>query len=147
MPGTASVMGNGSNTSASIVGGVIDTTGTSSYACSMPRDGTITAIAAYLSTSNAVALVGTTVRITVQLYSSATPDDLFTPAAGTSVVLAPSLTGVISIGTNSSGITNGLNIPVTAGTRLMLVYSAQVIAGLDVATTISGYASAGVNIA
>jgi hypothetical protein len=39
-----------------------------------------------------------------------------------------------------------LSVPVTPGTRLMLVYTATVTAGIDVDVTIPGYGSAGVTI-
>jgi BclB C-terminal domain-containing protein len=86
------------------------------------------------------------VTITAQLYESATPDNVFTPVAGATVTLAPPLTGVLAIGTLSSGIVTGLSIPVTAQTRLLLVYSASVTAGIDIATTIQGYMSGGLGI-
>jgi BclB C-terminal domain-containing protein len=93
-----------------------------------------------------VTLVGSTVTITAQLFSSPTPDNTFTAVPGALVTLAPPLTGIVALGTISNGITTGLAIPVTAQTRLLLVFSATVTAGLDVATVISGYASAGLGI-
>ena len=110
----------------------------------MPRDGTITSIAAYVSATAALSLIGTDLNIRAQLYSSTTPDDVFSPIATALVDLDP-LTGVISIGTNSSGITTGLNVPVTAGTRLMLVFSATAT-GITLVNTFLGNASAGVTI-
>jgi BclB C-terminal domain-containing protein len=80
------------------------------------------------------------------LYESATPDDTFTAVVGAVATLAPPLTGVISIGDVFSGVTTGLNIPVTAGTRLLLVFSAAVTAGPDLVTAIIGYLSAGLGI-
>lgn len=59
--------------------------------------------------------------------------------------LTPSLTGVISIGTLLNGSLTGLNIPVTAQTRLMLVLSATA-SGVNLINTIAGYASAGLSI-
>ena len=108
---------------------MIDLTGTAlgpiiNFAFSMPRDGTITSIAAYYSNTVALALVGTTVTITAQLFSSTTPDNTFTAIPGAVVTLAPPLTGVVALGTISSGITTGLSIPVTAETRLLMVFSA-----------------------
>jgi BclB C-terminal domain-containing protein len=144
---TNALVGFGSNLSGvSIIGGTIDLAGLSSYAFSASRDGTITSIAAYLSIAAALALVGTTITITAQLYESTTPDDTFTPVAGASVTLAPALTGIIAIGQISSGLTTGLSIPVTAGTRLLLVFSAAVTAGIDIAATVTGFASAGLSI-
>ena len=111
-----------------------------------PRGGTITDMAAYYSVAAAVALAGSTVTITAQLYSSPTPDDSFAPVPGATVTLAPPLTGAVAVGTITSGLTTGLSIPVTAGTRLMFVLSAAVTAGIDVATILTGFVSGGLNI-
>jgi len=46
-----------------------------------------------------------------------------------------------------SGIVTGLSLPVTAQTRLLMVFTATVTAGIDVAVTIPGYMSGGVCIA
>ena len=140
-------MGFGSNLSGvSILGGAIDLTGLTNFAFSAPRDGTITAIAAYLSTAVELALIGSTVTVTAQLFQSPTPDDTFTAVPGALVTLAPPFTGILAIGTTSSGITTGLAIPVTAETRLLMVFSAAVTAGIDIATAVVGYASAGLAI-
>ncbi|MFI0435851.1 MAG: exosporium glycoprotein BclB-related protein [Parachlamydiaceae bacterium] len=132
------------------ISGVIDLTGSAginlNMAFSMPRAGTITSIAAYFSTQTGLTLLGSTISITAQLYSSPTPDNSFTAVPGASVTLAPTLTGIIAAGAISNGIVTGLNIPVTAQTRLLMVYSATVTAGVDVASTIIGYASAGLTI-
>lgn len=140
--------GNGAQTP-SIVGATIDLTGGSgqslNFAFSMPRDGTITSISTYFSTTVAQALVGSTITLTGQLYESSTPDNTFTPIPGAVVTLAPALTGVVSIGTISNGITTGLSIPVTAQTRLLFVGSATAT-GLTLINTVSGYWSAGVAI-
>jgi BclB C-terminal domain-containing protein len=144
---TSSAVGFGVNLPGiSAVGGTIDLQGLTNLAFSMPRDGIITSLAAYLSVSAAVALVGSTVTITAQLYQSPTPNDIFTAVPGAVVTLTPALTGMISIGVITSGVTSGLNIPVTDGTRLLLVFSSTVTAGLDLATVVLGYASAGLGI-
>ncbi|MDT9717415.1 exosporium glycoprotein BclB-related protein [Paenibacillus sp. ClWae2A] len=149
--GTTSLIGFGSSaTGVSILGGTIDLTGTIvgpliNFAFSVPRDGVITSVAAYFSTTADLALVGSTVTITAQLFSSPTPDNAFTAVPGAVVTLAPPLTGIIALGTISNGITTGLTIPVTAQTRLLLVFSATA-AGLTLVNTVVGYASGGVNI-
>lgn len=130
----------------SAASGTISLLGLTNLAFSVPRDGVITSLAGYLSISAAVSLIGSTVTVTAQLFQSSTPDDTFVAVPGAVVTLAPPLTGLISIGDITSGITSGLNIPVTAGTRLLLVFSAAVTAGLDLATVIDGYASAGLGI-
>jgi BclB C-terminal domain-containing protein len=115
-------------------------------AFSVPRAGIIKSISAYFSSTTALTLIGSTITITAQLYQSTGPNNNFTAVPGATVTLVPPLTGLLAIGTISSGITTGLTASVSPGTRLMLVYSATVTAGIDTATTISGYASAGVTI-
>ncbi len=149
---TSSAVGFGSSaTNISITGGTIDLTGAAgtllNFAFSVPRTGTITSMAAYFSATASVSLVGTTVTITAQLYRSTTPNNTFTAVPGALVTLSPPLTGLIALGTISSGNTTGLSIPVTVGERLLLVFTSTVTAGIDVATTVAGYASAGVTIA
>lgn len=149
--GTTSLIGFGSSaTGISILGGTIDLTGTVvgpliNFAFSAPRDGLITSIAAYFSTTAALTLVGSTVTITAQLFSSPAPNNAFTAVPGALVTLAPPLTGLIALGSISNGITTGLAIPVTAETRLLLVFSATAT-GLTLLNTVVGYASGGVNI-
>ena len=149
--GTAGVVGFGSSTlGVSLLGGTIDLTGGAgillNFAFSVPRDGTITSIAAYYSNVLGLALIGSTVTITAQLYSSTTPNNIFSPIAGTVVTLAPSLTGIIALGAVSNGLSTGLSIPVTAQTRLLMVFSSTA-SGLSLINTITGYASAGITIA
>jgi len=134
----------------STVGGYMDETinleGVPNEAFSVPGNGTINSIAAYFSFNIAqpVTLTGTTVTITAQLWESTTPNDIFTPVAGTSTTLAPALTGASAQGAVSNGITTGLNIPVTPQTRLLLVFSAITTTGSS--TDILGYGSAGVKV-
>jgi len=143
---TSSGIGFGNN-----FGGIIITAGAFSainftnMAFSVPRDGTITSIAAFFSTTAALALGLSTVTITAQLFQSTAPDNDFTEVPGALVTLSPSFSGTIAIGTVSSGITTSLSIPVTAETRLLLVFS-PTVTGVDIATTILGYASAGLSI-
>ncbi|AWV36872.1 spore surface glycoprotein BclB [Paenibacillus odorifer] len=149
---TSSTVGFGSSaTNISITGGTIDLTGAAgtllNFAFSVPRTGTITSMAAYFSATASVSLVGSTVTITAQLYRSTTPNNTFTAVPGALVTLSPALTGLIALGAISSGNTTGLSVPVTVGERLLLVFTSTVTAGIDVATTVAGYASAGVTIA
>jgi len=146
--GTSGLVGfGGSISGVNIVGGVIDLTSLSDFAFSLPRAGTITALAAYFSTTAELDFVGTTVTITAQLYESLTPpDNNFTPVVGTIVTLSLPLTGFIPLGTASSGLITGLTIPVTAATRLLLVFSATAT-GVSLVNTITGYASGGLAIA
>ncbi|KKC48166.1 BclB domain-containing protein [Paenibacillus sp. D9] len=150
LAGTGGLVGFGNSVSSVNVGGAtIDLTGAAgtllNFAFSVPRAGTITSLAAYFSTTASLSLIGSTITITATLYSSATPNNTFSPVAGAVVSLAPALTGTLSIGTVSNGLTSGLSIPVTAQTRLLLVFSATAT-GLTLVNTAAGYASAGLAI-
>jgi BclB C-terminal domain-containing protein len=109
-----------------------------------PTDETIQSITVFSSTTVAQALIGTTVTVTAQLYTSTTPDNTFNPVPGASVTAAPPLTGVDAIGTISNGITTGLSIPVTAGTRGVIVVSITA-AGLSLVNAVPMYASASIS--
>ncbi|GAB1157588.1 hypothetical protein YWY31_36130 [Paenibacillus illinoisensis] len=148
---TSSLVGFGNSASGvSVNGGIIDLTGAAgtllNFAFSASRAGTITSLAAYFSTTAGLSLVGSTITITAQLFRSSTPNNSFTAVPGAVVTLTPSLTGVLALGTISSGLTTGLSIPVAASDRLLMVFSASVTAGIDVATTLAGYASGGLSI-
>jgi len=150
LTGTVSLVGYGSSTSGvSTVGNNIDLTGGGgvnlNYAFSMPRDGVITSVSAYFSTTVALSLVGTTVTVSAQIYCSPTPDNIFTPVPGAIVTLAPALTGVIANGAVSNGITTGLSIPVSSQTRCMPVFSTT-SAGISLVNTVTGYMSGGLAI-
>jgi BclB C-terminal domain-containing protein len=92
-----------------------------------------------------MALVGTAVTVTAQLYESSTPDDTFTAIPGATVTLSPAFTGVLAIGTITNGTTTGLSIPVTDQTRLMVVFSATA-AGVSLIQTVTAYTDAGIGI-
>ncbi|KTS80209.1 hypothetical protein NS115_21065, partial [Paenibacillus jamilae] len=149
--GTTSLIGFGSSaTGIGLVNGVIDLTGTLvgpliNFAFSVPRGGVITSITGYFSTTAALTLLGSSVSITAQLFSSPTPNNTFIAVPGATVTLTPPLTDIVALGTTSSGIATGLAIPVTAQTRLLMVFSATAT-GVSLVNTVVGYASAGVTI-
>jgi BclB C-terminal domain-containing protein len=144
--GTTSVVGFGSSaTGISLLGGAIDATALTNMAFSVPRDGTVTSLSGFFSATVGLALIGSTVTVQAQLFSAAPNSNTFTAVPGAVVTLVPPLTGIVSIGTTTSGLTTGLSIPVTAGTRLLLVYSATA-SGIGLLNTVTGYASAGVGI-
>jgi BclB C-terminal domain-containing protein len=132
-----------------VVGGTIDLAGSAgnavNFAFSVPRDGTITSITTYFSSTTALSLIGTAITLQGQIYESVTPNNPFFPIPGGNVTLAPALTGLVAIGTISNGVTTGLAIPVTTQTRLLFVGSATAT-GLSLLNTVSGYWSAGVSI-
>ncbi|WP_201024328.1 exosporium glycoprotein BclB-related protein, partial [Sporosarcina koreensis] len=149
--GTGGLIGFGNSApTLSALGANIDLTGTiagplTNFAFSFPRAGTITSISAYFSVTAGLSLALGSITITAQLYQSTTPNNIFTPIPGAIVTLTPSLAGLISLGAITGGITTNLNIAVTPQTRLLMVFSATAN-GLTIATTIAGYASAGVVI-
>ncbi|MEK4566458.1 exosporium glycoprotein BclB-related protein [Alkalihalobacillus sp. FSL R5-0424] len=153
LAGTTSLVGFGNSvTGISLLGGnTIDLTGAAgtllNFAFIVPRDGVITSLSALFSTTAALALIGTTVTITAQVFRSPGPaaTNILTAIPGASVTLTPPLTGLVSIGTISTGNVTGLSIPVTAGDRLLIVFSATA-AGVSLVNAIAGYASAGLGI-
>jgi BclB C-terminal domain-containing protein len=112
----------------------------------MPRDGTITGVSGYFSSTVGLALVGSTVTVSAQVYCSTTLDNSFVAVSGALVVLSPPMTGVLAVGSISKGTTTGLSIPVTAGTLCLMVFKSDVTAGIDIATVVTGIASGGLAI-
>lgn len=148
--GLPAVIGFGSSAElATALGATIDLTGAGgtllNFGWSIPRNGTITDINAFFSVTAGVSLGVGTIAIQAQLYESTAPNNTFTPLVGTTVVLAPSLGPIISIGNIATGSATGLSIPVVKGTRLLLVFSANP-SGITLAQTLGGYASAGIAI-
>jgi BclB C-terminal domain-containing protein len=132
-----------------LAGGTLDLTGGPGQivpAQTFPIDETIESMTVFSSTTAALNLVGTTLTVSAQLYTSSTPDNTFVAVPGANVIAAPPLTGVDAIGTVSSGITTGLSIPVTAGTRGVIVVSVEAT-GLDLINTVPMYASASISAA
>jgi hypothetical protein len=62
------------------------------------------------------------------------------------VTLTPSLSGTVNVGTTLRGLLTGLNVAVSAETRLMLVFSVDITAGLPLAATITAHVGGGVAI-
>ncbi|WP_304488709.1 exosporium glycoprotein BclB-related protein [Dyadobacter sp. CY261] len=144
--GTTSVVGFGSSAPGiSLVGGVIDATLLTNFAFVAPRAGTITSLSGFFSNTVGLALIGTSLNIQAQLFSAPVGSNSFSPVPGAVVNLAPALSGILSVGFTASGTTSGLSIPVTAGQRFLLVYSATAT-GIGLINTVTGYASAGVGI-
>ena len=112
---------------------------------SVPRAGTITDITAYFSVVLGLSLIGTTMTVHAQLYESTTPDNIFSPIAGTDLALAPDFSDTIIVGETANATLSGLSIPVAAGTRLLMVFTLN-SSGVSLLNTLTGYASGGVNI-
>jgi BclB C-terminal domain-containing protein len=143
--GTTTLVGFGSSfPGVSLVGGNISLVGgagvATNYAFVVPRDGTITSISAFFSVVVGLSLADTP-DVTAQIYASTDPDsNTFAPVAGALVTM--SLPAVTVLGTTVSGTTSGLSIPVTEGTRLLMVFSGTSL----LVITLTGYASAGLSL-
>lgn len=116
-------------------------------AVSLPRNGTITSITAYFTNTIPLTLGSTVIQISAQLYYSATPNNVFLPLAGTRVNLSPTLTGNLAADGIFTGTERNLDVRVSRGTRLILVFFLSTTGLPSVNTTLTGYANAGVNIA
>lgn len=109
---------------------------------SVPRTGSITSIAAdFRITASLTLTEAATINATV--YHAPAGSNIFTATAA-SVNLAPSLTGVLALNQLVSGTSsNFVPVAVAPGDRLLMVFS---VTGPLVATTVTGVASAGINI-
>ena len=131
-----------------ISGNTINTSGLlDSVSFTMPRDGIITSIGATFSTTLPISISNAALTLRTSLYAAAANSNLFTELPGTSVDLAPTLSGVIPTDQVFSQINSSLSVPVNAGTRLMLVFRLIITSGDLVSTVIlSGTSSAGIRI-
>jgi BclB C-terminal domain-containing protein len=146
---TGAVIGFGTSLDGIAVGGgTVDLTGgagiPSNMAFSMPRDGTLVSLAAFVSLAAGVVLFPTNAGIAVQVYRSTTPDNIFSPVPG-ALVTIPLPAGPLLAGVFASG-TADFSVPVSAGDRLLLV-ARVAVSGTDLATVVLSYVSAGLAIA
>lgn len=144
MPGTVATMGFG-NSESGITYSSSAISPANNFAFVVPSDGIIASLSASFSNTMAVSLVGSTATLSAEIYKAPAGSDTFSPASGASVTLSPALTGIVAIGDFSHGTISGLNIPVLAGERLLLVIKAEV-SGLSLITSLQGTASAGLEI-
>jgi BclB C-terminal domain-containing protein len=143
--GTGAALGFGSaSTDIPLVVPTIDAAQLTNVAFSVPRDGIITSISGFFSTTVALSLIGAPVSVQFQLYQAPPGSNTFSAIPGATATLSP-MSGLIVIGTTSFGTTSGLSIPVTAGSRLLLV-SSVFAPGSPFILSVIGYASAGVAI-
>jgi len=129
----------------SIIGSQINlaSAGLLDYAFSLPRDGTITSISATFTVTAGVFLTLGSVSVQAQIYTAPANSNLFT-ATATSVSLSPSIT-LLSIGQVLSGVAT-TSVPITAGTQILLVISANDSSILSAVSTVTGSISAGLAI-
>ncbi|MES2650034.1 MAG: exosporium glycoprotein BclB-related protein [Bacteroidota bacterium] len=142
-PDDMALIGFGNNSFIKNNSGNIELTGSNrNYAFVMPRDGTITALSAHFTLTTPFTSFAT-MLISAQLYISPADSDVFTPVP-LQLTTIPSLSFALP-GTTTRGITTGLSIPVTAQSRILLVFYAFSFGDLA-ANTVVGFASAGLNI-
>jgi BclB C-terminal domain-containing protein len=150
LTGTGALLGFGNSVSSvNLAGATLDLTGAGgtllNFAFVSPRAGTLTSMSAQFSNTAALTLLGTTVTVKAQLYTAVAGSNSFTPVSGAIVTLAPPLTAAVTVGTTSYGTASGLSIPIVAGNRYLIAFSATAT-GLSLVNTVVGYTSAGINI-
>ena len=89
---------------------------------------------------NALALIGTNITAYADIYIAPSGSDEFSRAGTLS--LTPFFTGIAASGDIASGSVSGLNVPISAGDRVILVCHCKVTAGIDVSTTFTGTVTA-----
>lgn len=110
------------------------------YAFVAPRDGTITSLAGFFSSAAAITVADS--HIQLQIFIADNPlSNTFDPQVPV-LALAPTLPVVAIPGATAAGIIQGLNIPVSAGDKI-LVYATVESATL---ATVIGFISAGITI-
>lgn len=142
---TAPLVAFGTSVDIGVIGGSnIDLTGSVqgdllNMAFSNPQNGNITALSGFFSVVS-VPYLNTPIDLVAQIYTSTT--NLFTPVG------APLLLGTITSPVLAPGLilkaTTGLNIPVAAGERILLVFYATSASKL--LSGVVGYASAGIKL-
>ena len=113
----------------------------------VPRNGTITSVAAFFSNRATVNVPNNvTATIRAQLWKSKNDDpkeNTFVPIPGTLVLLAPNLAGLVPSDSSFSVVGTPLSEAVLAGVRLIMVFTV-VAPGDSGALAINGVASAGI---
>jgi BclB C-terminal domain-containing protein len=131
-----------------IIGGNIDLSGAfgvaSNMAFSMPRDGSLVQLSAFLTNDVALLNVPANTSVVVEIYRSATPDNVFSPT-GVAVTI-PIPAGLVAIGTVFSATAGPFAVAVNNQDRLILL-ARVTVTGVDIATSLTGYLSAGLSIA
>jgi BclB C-terminal domain-containing protein len=146
LAGTASAVGFGNILPGiPILGSIIidGATLNGNIAFSVPRAGAVSSISATFINTIAATLLGT-VTVKAQIFRASAGTNTFIAVPAAEVVL-PSFTGLLTVNQLAQGTASGLNIPVDAGDRLMLVFSCTEAGGVIV-TSMIGHVSAGVEI-
>ena len=141
---TPSLIGFGSAVpGVTLLGNTLDLSGVVTEAFTVPRAGSITGLSASFSATVAIALIGST-TVTATIYRAPAGSTTYT-ATDATVNLAPAFTGAIALGATAFGSGSFAPVPVTAGDKLLMVYSITTT-GVAVAQVLTGTASAGITI-
>lgn len=107
----------------------------------VPANAVITGLSASFTATVSVPLGFSTATVYAQLYQAAEGSDSYSPVPGAGGALAPDLSGTVMIDDEFDITLTGLDISVDAGSKLILVYYAEVTAGLDIVANIPGAAA------
>ncbi|MFJ7951067.1 exosporium glycoprotein BclB-related protein [Lysinibacillus sp. NPDC096418] len=144
---TTSLVGFGTSfPGVSLLGNTIDLAGLlQTEVFAVPRAGNITSIAASFTVVAGLNLAaGSTVR--AQIYRAPATGTVFT-ATNAMVDLVPTIAVPLSVNQVMSGLANVVPpVPVSAGDRLVMVFSVITPGGLTSIVSITGHASAGITI-
>lgn len=112
----------------------------------VPHDSVIHELVAFCNIRQEIILGDSSLRVVAQIYSAGLTDNFFTPIPETRLELSPLLEGIVPVGQHLYAATGDIAIPVTKGTRLMLIYTSQVIQGPPGMFMVLGYADAGLSM-
>lgn len=101
-----------------------------------PTAMTLKGITAYFQNKDAMALVGSTVSLTTQIYIASEYATNFSPVAGAICTASPGMTGILSIGSLFNCNLSGISIDIPTGSRAVIVISATA-AGLALINTVN----------
>jgi hypothetical protein len=118
----------------------------------MPRTGTLDSIYALFTVTVAISglSLGGTFTVSAQLYEAAiaTPTTFNAVSSPVPMTFILPLLGIIAVGTTIQNQVIGLNFPMTAGNRyLMIFYVSAATGGILTIAAITGSASAGITVA
>lgn len=94
------------------------------FAYVMPRDGTLTSIAAAVNLFPVPVFLDGTVIVFAQIWTADPGSNTFFPLSDALVTLDPSLSGLV-FASNLNGLSDGLSIPLSAQTKVMMVFYAS----------------------
>ncbi|MBD7986025.1 hypothetical protein H9649_15750, partial [Sporosarcina sp. Sa2YVA2] len=141
--GTPALLGFGNSIpGVSIVGGSFTLPVLSNFSFTAPRSGVLSNISAGFTSNIGLNLPGSTLTVRAEIYRATGTSNIFN-STGVGVNLA--FDNTISIGETRVGTASGFTVPVNAGDRLLMVFTASA-AGVDLVNTLTGSATAGLTI-